>query len=138
MCLGNIENQQSLKTISLRPRSCSSYSETTSKWHLRKECNGLLVKVLGELRKTGFSFWLFNVSASCPRATHLIYPCLATKPLAPHKTVLILHLLIFDRHFSRALLQWIHSMGSRSELRIMFEKRAIYHTHDRQFLSPFT
>lgn len=137
-CLGNIQNWQSLKAFSLRPRSFSPYSETISKWHLRKECNALLVKVLGGLRKTGFIFWLCNVSSSWPWATHLIYPCLGTKFPAPHKTALILHLLIFDGHFSRALLQWVHSVGSRSKLRIIFEKRAIYHTHDRQFLSPFT
>lgn len=66
------------------------------------------------------------------------YLCLSRKPPAPCKTVLSLYLLILDGCCARALLQWVRSVGSRLELRVKFESRAIYHADEPQFLSSFT
>jgi len=130
ICLGTTPNWQGLKTSSPRPRPCSPCPEMTGRWHLREKCNGLLVKVLGGLRKTGFNSWLRNGFSLSHWTTYLICLCLGTKPPAPHKTVLRLYLLIFDRCCARGLFQQVHSVGSRSELRMMFENRATYHANE--------
>lgn len=134
ICLGIILNCQDLKTFSLRPRPCSPCPVTTGRWHLREKCNGLLVKVLAELRKTGFNSWLCNGSSSWPWAT----TCALVENLLPHAKLFWDYLLILDRCCARALLQRGRSVGSRLELRVRFESRAIYHADEPQFLPSFT
>lgn len=61
-----------------------------------KKCNGLWVKQLGGLRKTGFDSWLCNGSSSWPWATYLICLCFGIMPCAPRTAVLRLYVMTFD------------------------------------------
>lgn len=110
VCLGNIQNKQSLKTFGLSPSSCS---ETAVIWYLRKKMQQPFSEDVLWTWEKWIQFltfqWLFYdpgklTSSTCALVQNLLHP---TK--LPWVWI---HYYLIQR-CARALLQWVHSVGKQ-------------------------